>query len=79
MSRQGYNFPDGANKFFNNEQQFKYTFAQGSSEKEALSNAQKTLKINETASTFKMTKQLKNGQYSIVLFAKANDKEYFKS
>ncbi|MDR2189750.1 MAG: hypothetical protein LBP53_00730 [Candidatus Peribacteria bacterium] len=56
MSRQGYVFSDWANEFFQNKQQFKYTFAQGTPESEALSNVQKNLHINETATTFKMTK-----------------------
>jgi Leucine-rich repeat (LRR) protein len=47
MSKQGYSFPEGANQFFNDQQTFKFTYAQGSSENEALRTAQEKLKISE--------------------------------
>ncbi|MDR3168454.1 MAG: hypothetical protein LBU27_01450 [Candidatus Peribacteria bacterium] len=77
MSKQGYDFPDGANQFFTDGQQFKYTYAQAGSESEAINKAKSDIKLTETDQTFVMKKQLKNGEYSVVVFAKANGKEYY--
>lgn len=78
MSRQGYDFPDWGNKFFDNQQQYKFTFAQWPSEWEALKNAQKELRIGETDKTFIMEKKLANGDHSLVVFSSANQNEYYK-
>jgi hypothetical protein len=78
MSRQGYTFDGGANKIFEDKQQFKYTYAQGDSESEALKIAQQTLKIAEGEQVFVMKKELKNGKFSLVVFAKAKENEYYK-
>lgn len=78
MSKKWYEFPDWANKFFVDNQQYKFTFAQWSSESEALKNAQNDLKITETDQTFVMKKKLVNGNYSFVVFSSANPNEYYK-
>lgn len=78
MSRQWYDFSDGANRFFNDKQEYKFTYAQWKSEWEALENSRKELQIDERTETFTMQKKLANGNYSVVVFTKAKETEYYK-
>jgi hypothetical protein len=77
MSHSGYKFQDGANKFFLDDQQYKYTFVQWASLEKIKSKAYEKLWTTKEQS-FLMTKKLANGNYSIVVFSKASDNEYYK-
>lgn len=77
MSQIWYDFPDWANKFFVDDEQYKFTFSQWLSKSESLENAQNELNINETNNMFVMTKELANGNYSSIVFSSVNSDEYY--
>ncbi len=77
MSQIWYDFPDWANKFFVDNEQYKFTFSQWSSKAESLENAQNELNIDETNNMFVMTKELANGDFSSIVFSSANSDEYY--